>query len=262
MGNDTAYLDVHNGYAELVLNRPEKLNAVNADLLHAIESCVDRAEEDRTVRALVVRGEGRAFCAGADLSDAAQRIEHPPMLTAFLDLWNGVFNRLADSPLPSIAAVHGVALAGGFELLQACDLVVVADDARIGDMHATWGLFPGGGGTQRLPRQLGLRRANWLLFSGEPLDPREAWAAGFVNAVVPADRVADKAREMAAVLANRSPVAIAGLKKAVRLGLATGSVQEGLAVERAFLERHMATKDVRIGVAAFHNRTTPSFVGD
>lgn len=257
-----AHLDIQNGVADLVLNRPAKLNAIDEGMLAALETCIDDAEQDARVRAIVVRGAGKAFCAGADLAAAAERVDDPHRLRAHLDDWNRVFRRLAESSVPSIAAVHGVAVAGGFELMQACDLIVLADDARVGDIHATWGLFPAAGGTQRLPRQLGIRRATWLLLSGEHLDPADALSAGFVNAVVPADDVVAHAHRMAAVLAQRSPAGTAGMKQAIRHGLAAGSLLEGLAIERHFVERHMATKDVRIGIDAFHRRSAPEFVGE
>jgi enoyl-CoA hydratase/carnithine racemase len=247
--------------AELVLNRPEKLNAVDHATLVQIEDALTAAEADRDVRVLVVRGEGRAFCAGADLGAVDDKVGDTGRLAAHLDLWHRAFGHLADSPLPSVAAVHGVALAGGFELMQACDFVVVADDARIGDQHANYGLFPGGGGSQRLPRLIGERRAKWLMCSGALIDPWDALAAGLVNAVRPAGEVLDHAREMAEVLARRSPVVTARVKRAVRLGMAAG-LAGGMEIERLLALEHMTSRDARIGLAAFASRSVPEFVGE
>lgn len=255
-------LAVADRVAEIVLDRPHRRNAVDQDMLRGFGRCLDEAEADPEVRVLLVRGEGPVFCAGADLGSVAASLDDPELLTAFMRHWSQVFDRLAGSALPSIAAVHGAALAGGFELMLTCDLAVVAEDARIGDGHAVHGLLPGGGGTQRLPRLIGERRAKWLLFSGELIDPAEALAAGLVNAVRPAGEVLDHARAMAALLARRSPVATAGMKQAVRMGLAAGSEEAALEVERVLVRQHLRSRDVRIGLAAFASRTTPEFVGE
>jgi enoyl-CoA hydratase/carnithine racemase len=256
------YLEVHDRIAELVLDRPEKLNAIDAATLRGIDAALDRTEGDREVRVLIVRGEGRAFCAGADLGAVDDKVQDLRQLAEFMEYWHRVFDRLAESRLPSIAAVHGIAFAGGFELLQACDFAVVADDARLGDQHAVYGLFPGGGGSQRLPRLIGERRAKWLILSGEAIAPQAALDAGLVNAVRPRDDVLPHARAMARTLAQRSPVGMAGMKQAIRLGLAAGSLASGLEIERLMVLRHMASKDARIGLAAFQDRTLPEFIGE
>lgn len=256
------HVTIDGAVAELVLNRPDKLNAIDEAVLDGLGDALDRVEAARAVRAVVVRGEGRAFSAGADLEAARARVEDPDALRAHLQQWRRVFDRLATSRLPSIAAVHGVAVAGGLELMLACDLCVVADDAHLGDAHAIWGLFPGGGATQRLPRLVGVRRALWLLFSGEPITPQQALAAGLVNAVVPPGDVLGEARRMAAVLASRSPVSIANMKAAVLGGLDAGSLEAGLDLEQEILAAHMTSRDVRIGIAAFADRETPRFVGE
>lgn len=247
---------------EIVLNRPDKLNALNEEMLLALEDVLDQLDGDRSVRVLIVRGEGRAFCAGADLDVAGDRISDPTLLPAHAAHWRRVFGRLASSPVPSIAAVHGVAVAGGFELTLACDLVVLADDAHLADGHSVWGLAPAGGATQRLPRLVGARRAAWLLFSGEPVTPPDALASGLVNAVVRADEVLTRARSMAATLARRSPASIASMKRAMREGLDAGSLEAGLEIERIALEEHMTSQDMRIGYQAFLSRSEPRFTGE
>jgi len=257
-----AYVEIVGSVAELVLNRPDRLNAIDAATLDVIDRAVAFADSQHEIRVLIVRGAGRAFCAGADLGEAGDRVADPAALTAFLRRWHRVFTHLAESPVPSIAAVHGYALAGGFGLLQACDLAVVADDAVLADQHARYGLIPAGGGTQRLPRLVGQRRATWLMLSGEPITPGEARQAGLVNAVCPEAEVLGRAREMAALLASRSPVACAAVKQAIRLGLAAPSLAEGMQIEQRLAVRHMASKDAAIGLAAFVSRTAPQFVGE
>jgi enoyl-CoA hydratase/carnithine racemase len=258
----TVRLEVRDRIAEIVLDRPAKLNAIDQGMLSEIERCIDRAERTPEVRVLIVRGEGRAFCTGADLGAVDEKAGDPGLLVEFMRQWHRVFGQLADSPLPSIATVHGIAFAGGFELMQVCDFAVAADDARLGDQHANYGLFPGGGGTQRLPRLIGERRAKWLMFSGSTIAPHDALTAGLVNAVRPAGQVLDHAREMAATLARRSPVATSAMKRSVRMGLAAGSLEAGLEIERMLALQHMSSKDVRIGLAAFASRSVPEFNGE
>lgn len=256
------YVEVTDRVAEIVLNRPDKLNAINDDVLRHLDEAVSCLERERSARVLIIRGEGRAFCAGADLGSVGDKVADLTLLGEFMSYWHRVFGSLAESPIPSIAAVHGIAFAGGFELMQACDFAVVADDARLADQHANYGLFPGGGGTQRLPRIIGERRAKWLILSGELLDPQEALQAGLVNAVCPAEHVLTRAREMAAVLASKSPVGMAGMKRTIRMGLAAGDLNAAMEVEQVMLLRHMASKDARIGLQAFADRTVPEFIGE
>jgi enoyl-CoA hydratase/carnithine racemase len=261
MANDMPVaLTVTGHTAEIVLNRPASLNAINLDVLVALEQRLEEAEDNRAVRAIIVRGNGRGFCAGADLSFLGDRFAEPDVFGPFLEVWHRVFARISASDLPTIAAVHGYALAGGFELLEVCDLVVVADDAKLGDHHAQLGLFPAGGGTQRLPRLIGRRPAMWLLLSGEWVTPSDALALGLVNAVVPVGELLARARSMAEVLASRSALASAAIKRAVREGCGS-PLADGLAVERAVALEHMQSVDVQIGLAAFAGRSTPTFSG-
>lgn len=260
MDQSKVRLDVDGSVAELVLNRPDKLNAIDLECLELFEDRFRVIEEDPQIRAVVVRGEGRAFCAGADLGFLGDKVNDPRVFGAFLEVWHRVYGTIAASATPTIAAVHGLALAGGFELLQVCDLAVLAEDARIGDQHATFGLFPGGGSTQRLPRLIGERRAKWLLYSGEWISPEDALSFGLVNEVVPEEQVRPRALEMAATLAKRSPLATSAIKEAVHLG-ANIDLQTALAVERKYAVDHMQSEDVQIGLEAFRNRTEPEFVG-
>jgi enoyl-CoA hydratase/carnithine racemase len=246
--------------AHIVLNRPDKLNAIDADCLELLAKHVADIESDPAVRVVVVSGRGRAFCAGADLDSVGALASDPPAFAAFMDTWHAAYTALAQCSKPTIAMVHGVALAGGFELVQVCDFCVVADDARIGDQHASFGLFPGGGSTQRLPRLLGTRRALWLLMSGEWISGQEAYDIGLANAVVPFDQLAGRVEDMARLLAGRSPAASAAIKRAVQLGEGR-DVETALAAERPIALAHMASEDARIGLEAFRTRSTPTFVG-
>ena len=255
---DAVTLTVDGPVAVVSLNRPDKLNAINDDVLTGLVASLDAIEADPEVRAVVLRGEGRAFCAGADLSMVSGIVTDPVAFSAFLDRWHAAYSRVADTPLPVIAAVRGVAMAGGFELMQVCDLVVVADDARVGDQHANFGLFPGGGSTQRLPRQTTMRNATWMLLSGEAIDGPTAVSWGLANRSVPSDEVDAVALGMAALLASKSSTATAAMKEALRLGDGL-SVPDALARERSIALRQMGSSDAAIGFEAFRSRTTPVF---
>jgi len=144
--------------------------------------------------------------------------------------------------------------------VQVTDLAVVSEAARIGDQHARFGLIPGGGATQRLPRLIGERRAKWLLLSGEWMTPADALEAGLANEVVPADRLRQRVDEMAELLATRSPLLNATIKRTVRLGMRV-DLATALALERPTVVAYMASEDARRGIEAFRNKTTPEFVG-
>ncbi len=154
--------------------------------------------------------------------------------------------------------MHGFALAGGFELVQVCDLLVLAESATIGDQHANFGLFPGGGSTQRLPRIVPKRIANWLLLNGEGIDAATALSIGLANRVVPDDEMVNAAEEMALVLAERSMPGSRAIKTSIRTGAGL-PLDEALDVERALAVEHMASADAQHGLTAFQERRTPDF---
>src|SRR5690554_1743099 len=132
---DKIRLEVGDHVAHVVLNRPEKYNALDGDCLELLERYFTRIVDDDAIRAVIVRGESKAFCTGADLGYLGDKVHDPVVFGGFLETWHRTYDMIASSPVPTIAAVHDLALAGGFELLQVCDLVVLADDARIGDQH-------------------------------------------------------------------------------------------------------------------------------
>ncbi|HSY14400.1 MAG TPA: enoyl-CoA hydratase/isomerase family protein [Jatrophihabitantaceae bacterium] len=245
--------------AYLRLNRPDKLNAIDYDCLDLLERHIATAAEDDSVAAVIISGNGRCFCAGADLQVVAAAIEAGRgEFDAFLRRWHEVFAAIESSAKPTIAAIHGVAMAGGFELAQVCDFVVISDNAVLADQHANFGLFPGGGSTQRLPRLIARRQATWMLYTGEPIAPSDALACGLVNRVVSAQRVLPVAAEMAHKLAQRSPRATAAIKAAVRRGAAL-ELADALVLERSIAVEHMTSRDAAIGLAAFRTRTRPDF---
>jgi enoyl-CoA hydratase/carnithine racemase len=251
-------LDVTSRVATLTINRPNKLNAIDSAVLTGIRTALSGIEDDPSVRALVLRGGGRAFSAGGDLGEVSALVGDKTRFSEFLDYWHESLLLLEDSPVPSIAAVHGFAYAGGLELTQACDFVVLARSAVLGDQHANFGLFPAGGSTQRLPRLVAPRVAKWMLMTGEAIDAPTALALGLANRVVDDDDVFDEAQRMADTLGRKSRAGNAAIKAAVHLG-ADRPLTEAIAAERHLAVDHMASEDARIGFDAFRSRTTPVF---
>jgi enoyl-CoA hydratase/carnithine racemase len=245
--------------AYITLNRPDKLNALDAECLDLLETHIATAAADNQVAAVIVSGNGRCFCAGADLQVVSNALE-AGTFDAFLARWHKVFGALEASPKPTIAAVHGFAMAGGFELTQVCDVVIIGQSAVLADQHANFGLFPGGGSTQRLPRLIPKRKALWMLYTGEPIELPEALAAGLVNRVVPDEDVMATATEMADVLAGRSSAATAAIKEAVRSG-AVMELDGALRIERSIAVSHMNSADAAHGLAAFKSRSQVDFRG-
>jgi enoyl-CoA hydratase/carnithine racemase len=242
----------------VTLNRPDKLNALDTDCLDLLEQHFAAADGDPAVRAVVLAGNGRGFCAGADLAVVGGIAADRDAFDGFLHRWHTAFGTIEACGKPTIAAVTGFALAGGFELTQVCDLVVIGTSARLGDQHANYGLFPGGGSTQRLPRLIGRRAATWMLLSGDPVDAPTALALGLANRVAPDDDVVAAARDMALQLAERSTAASRAIKRSLREGIHL-PLGEALDVERAIAVEHMASGDAATGLAAFAGRTRPDF---
>jgi len=246
--------------AWFILNRPQAMNALTATLMKEMGRALDRAAEDSTVRAVVLTGAGKAFCAGADLRDMAEGLSLGETTRAFIDLATPVVNHLAKFPKPSIAAINGLALAGGFELMLACDLVIAAEEARLGDAHANFGLVPAGGSSVRLPRRIGATRAKHLIMTGESAPARALHEAGLINQVVPRAGLESAVDELVAKLAAKSPLSLKTIKTMIddgmELDLATAIVREGdLAVA------HCLSHDAKEGIAAFAEKRVPRFEG-
>jgi enoyl-CoA hydratase/carnithine racemase len=251
-------LEITSPVATVIINRPDKLNAIDSTVLQGIRTALAGIEVNPSVRALILRGAGRAFSAGGDLGEVSALVGDKTRFSAFLDYWHESLLLLQDSPVPSIAAVHGFAYAGGLELTQACDFVVLGRSTLLGDQHANFGLFPAGGSTQRLPRLVPPRVAKWLLMTGEAIDAATALALGLANRVVDDDDIFDEARCMAETLGRKSRAGNAAIKAAVHVG-AGRLLTDAIAAERPLAVNHMASEDARIGFDAFRSRTTPVF---
>ncbi|MBI4590206.1 MAG: enoyl-CoA hydratase/isomerase family protein [Candidatus Rokubacteria bacterium] len=243
---------------DLVLNRPAQLNAINRQMLLDLAAVCDTVERDASLKVVTLTGEGRAFCAGADLRTVREVATDPQKWEEFIRLWHRVFNRIEALPIPVIAGVHGMALAGGLELTMVADLVIADEDAKLGDQHANFGLVAGGGGTQRLPRLIGLRRAKELMLRGQWLSAREALEWGLINRVVSTGRLRESVREMAGQLATLSGSANRTVKMLANRGMDL-ALGDGLELEIRAVEEHMRSADCREGLSAFLEKRKPKF---
>ena len=255
----TVLLEIRDRIARVVLNRPAQLNAVSPELLDDLEAACEAAVADPTVKVLTITGAGRAFCAGADLKALESLIPDPARWNAFMARWRRVYDRIEALPLPVIAGVHGMALAGGLELVLVADLVVADEEARLGDQHANFGLLAGGGGSQRLPRVVGPRRAKELMLLGGWLSARQALEWGLVNRVAPAGGLAAALDELAGALAEKSAEANAAVKRLVQRAGDEVDLRAGLDFEGDVVSRHMRGADAAEGLAAFVGKRRPVF---
>jgi enoyl-CoA hydratase len=244
--------------ARLILNRPAQLNAVSPELLEDLDRACAAVEGDPTVVVVMLTAAGRAFCAGADLRVVQQLAPDPVRWREFMARWRQVYDRVERLPVPVIAGVHGMVLAGGLELTLVCDLVIAEATARLGDQHANFGLVAGGGGSQRLPRLIGARRAKELMLLGGWLSAQEALAWGLVNRVVPAGQVETVVRELARELAGKSGAASRVVKRLVDRGLDL-PLPQALDLEGEEVARHMRGADAAEGLRAFLEKRAPRF---
>jgi len=259
---DTPVLsEIRDGALWLTLNRTAALNAITPGVVEGLDAALAAAEDDPAVSAVVLTGNGRAFCAGADLKHVRQAAAGDETAVArFLDSVLGVMGRLEKFPKPTIAAINGLALAGGLELVLCCDLVIAARSARLGDAHANFGLLPGGGSSVRLPRKIGPTRAKYLLFTGDFVPAEELVAAGLVNRVVDDAELLAAAGEVVARLRNKSPLVLRRMKALVDDGLEQ-PVETALRLELLASEVHAHSHDMKEGLAAFEEKREPRFIG-
>lgn len=257
----TIRLEKKEWVATITLNRPEKLNALNAQLVSELGKAAEDVEKDDAIRVVVITGAGRAFSAGADLEEIGGLLSTPIQLERLLREWRKTFCSIENLGKPVIAAINGMALAGGLELVMVCDLAIASEEARIGDQHANFGLIPGGGNTQRLPRALGSRKAKYLMLTGEWLSGAEAERIGLVNKAVPAAELDKAVKELTDKLVAKSPLASRAIKFLVNRGMET-DLATGLDLEIETAALHMGTTDdVRDGLQAFRERKKPVFKG-
>jgi len=242
----------------LTMDRPAAMNSLNREMATGLTAQLNAWRNDDAVRVVVLTGNGRAFCTGADLIEAA---EPPcPDKREFLELIVEFFDTLRAFPKPVIAAVNGIALAGGLEVVLACDLVLAADSARLGDAHSNFGVFPGAGGAAILPRKVPANVARYLLFTGDAMSAAELKVHGLVNEVLPDAELKPRAQALADRLAKKSPLVLARMKR-VANEAADKTAADALRHELLELRNHQRSYDVQEGLRAFAEKREPQFKG-
>ena len=258
MSYETLSLQTSDRVATITVNRPDKLNALNARVIAELGEAIDQVVSDSAIGGIILTGAGRAFVAGADISE----LEKHGAVSAKLLAKTGqeVFGRFEASPKPVIAAVNGFALGGGCELAMACHIRIASELAKFGQPEVKLGLIPGYGGTQRLPRLVGRGRAMQLLLTGEMIDAQEAYRIGLVNRVVPAAELLPAANEMMRTILANAPLAIASVVEVVHRGY-DATLEDALTLEATAFGLLAATDDKRIGTRAFLEKASARFTG-
>jgi enoyl-CoA hydratase len=258
MSYETITLNVADRIATITVNRPDKLNALNNRVIAELGEMIDSLRADRDVGGIILTGAGRAFVAGADISELEEVAGDSA--EALAKRGQSVFRRFETSPKPTIAAVNGFALGGGCELAMACHVRVASENAKFGQPEVKLGLIPGYGGTQRLPRLVGKGRALQLLLTGEMIDAQEAFRIGLVNRVVAANELLAAANTMMRAMLANAPLALAACVTAVNDG-ADAALDTALALEASAFGRLGATNDKREGTRAFLEKRSATFTG-
>ncbi len=244
--------------AIVTINHPP-VNSLNSQVMGALEKCMDELTADESVGAVIITGAGeKAFVAGADIGEfTSLSSANGEKLSRRGQL---IFQKIEDLPAPVIAAVNGFALGGGLELALACDIRVLAENARVGLPEVTLAIFPGYGGTQRLPRTIAPGKAKELIFTGDMIDGAEAYRVGLADHLVPPGEALTEARKIAENILKRGPVAVRLAKEVVNRGLRE-TVSEGYKIEARFFGRLCDTEDQKEGAAAFLEKRPPVFKG-
>jgi enoyl-CoA hydratase len=261
--SDTVLLDIEDGIALLTLSRPHKLNALNYEMVDCLMARLDAIEVAADVRAVILTGAGaRAFSAGGDIPEFAASVRRgvETALRDFVRRGQAMTARLEAFPKPVIAAVNGFAFGGGCEITEAVHLAVASERALFAKPEINLGMPPTFGGTQRLPRLVGRKRALELLLTGDPFSPARALEMGLINMIVPHDRLLPAARDLAGRIMRHSSLAARSIITAVTRGL-NMSIGEGLLVESEQFARMVPTDDLGEGLAAWIERRAPVYTG-
>lgn len=245
-----------NNIGILSINRPDSLNALNSQVLDELDKAIDMIEKDDEVYVLIITGEGRAFVAGADIKEMKDM--NSMEARKFAEKGMKVFRKIELMEKPVIAAVNGYALGGGCELCLCCDIRIASEKAKFGQPEVGLGITPGFAGTQRLTRLVGLGKAKELIFTAVTIDANEAYNIGLVNKVVPAEKLMEKALEMAKLIAQKSQIAVRYAKTAINRGIET-DLETGMAIERDLFGLCFATEDQKEGMLAFLEKRQPNY---
>jgi len=245
-----------NRIAELRLNRPKSLNALNDDVFLELYQLLSELEQDKSIRVLILTGEGRAFAAGADIGFMKDKsaIEIGDLVRISLE----AFRKLERMDIVSIAAVNGMALGGGCELALSCDLRIASQKAVFGLPETSLGVIPGSGGTQRLTRLVGASKAKEIILTGDQLNAEEALRIGLINQVAEPDALMDSAYKMAEKILKKGPIAVRHAKKAIGTGSQV-DIDTALELEMGLFRLCFASSDQKEGMQAFFDKRSPDF---
>ncbi|MFJ5771752.1 enoyl-CoA hydratase [Psychrobacillus sp. NPDC093180] len=247
------------GIAIITLNRTDAANALSKQMLHDLKTVANELRNNREVRVIILTGAGeKAFCAGADLKERKTMSENE--VRQAVRSIGAVVNEVAALPQPVIAALNGVAFGGGLELALACDIRIGALETKVGLTETSLGIIPGAGGTQRLPRLIGLGKAKELIYSAKRLTAEEAEALGILEYVVPRENLLDKALEIATSMAKNAPLALIQAKTAINNGIEV-DLNTGLKIEELAYNELLPTEDRLEGLRAFAEKRAPQYTG-
>lgn len=247
-------LKIEEGIAVISVVRPEALNALNRDIVDEIDQLIDKVKADDSVRCLIFYSE-KNFAAGADIKAMAECDEEGAKAFAF----SPVYNKIADMGIPTIAAIEGYALGGGMELAMTCDIRIAGTGAKMGFPEVTLGIFPGAGGTIRVPRVIGAAFAKELIFTGDAVSAERALEMGLVNRVTADSEVYGEAVRLAKRIAKRGPVAIRMAKDIIRKGLEESDQNKAIDMEAEQWAKLFRTHDQKEGMKAFIEKRKPHF---
>lgn len=242
--------------AILYFNRPNALNALNSDVLTEFGQIIDIVNNDLNINVLIISGEGKAFVAGADISEMKDKTSIEARTFAKLGL--DVFRKLEIMEKPVIAAVNGFALGGGCELMLSCDIIIGSEKAKIGQPEVGLGITPGFGGTQRLSRLVGTNKAKELIFTGDIIDANEALRIGLLNKLVNHEELMNESLSIAKRIASKSQTAVRYSKEAINRGI-EADIETGFSIEKNLFSLCFSTNDQKEGMTAFIEKRKPNF---
>ncbi len=237
-------------------NRPKALNALNSEVLEEINRLVDQLSDDNDVDVLVFIGEGKAFIAGADISEMSTLNSEEGI--SFAQKGQRIFRKIELMNKPTIAAINGFALGGGCEFVMSCDIRIASERAKLGQPEVSLGITPGFGGTQRLSRLVGVGKAKELIFTGDIIDAKEAERIGLVERVVPSEQLLEEAMNLAKKIVSNAQLAVRHSKLAINKGLDV-DIDTGAEIEAAYFGLCFATEDQKEGMKAFLDKRKPEF---
>ena len=254
---DILLVEKRDGIWIVTLNRPDVMNSVNRELLMKCNQLTKEAFYDEDLRVVIITGAGdKAFCSGADLRE--RKGMRMGDVRQFIQVIRDTFSLIENLPRPVIAAINGIALGGGTELALACDIRLTDPSATMGLTEVKWGIIPGGGGTQRLPRLVGKGVAKEMIFTGRVVDANEAQQIGLVNRISEPGKVLDEALEMATTICENGPIAVAQAKSVINRGMEM-DINNALQIETNAYEVVIPTKDRVEGLKAFLEKRKPEY---